>query len=118
MDIIFISELKLDALLGIYPWEREVPQTIQFDVELAVDASRCARSGRIADTVDYSKVVTRIRETMANRHFTLIEKLAEEIAGMILAEFDTPWVRITIAKLAPLKGVKRLGLTIERGARA
>ena len=118
MDIIFISELKLDALLGIYPWEREVPQTIQFDVELAVDASRCARSGRIADTVDYSKVVTRIRETMANRHFTLIEKLAEEIAGMILAEFDTPWVRITIAKLAPLKVVKRLGLTIERGARA
>jgi dihydroneopterin aldolase len=118
MDTIFISELKLDALLGIYPWEREVPQTIQFDVELAVDASRCARSGRIADTVDYSKVVARIRETMANRHFTLIEKLAEEIAGMILREFDTPWVRVTIAKLAPLKGVKRLGLTIERGMRA
>jgi dihydroneopterin aldolase len=117
MDTIFISELKLDALIGIYAWELEVAQTIQLDIELAVDASRCARSGRIADTVDYSRVVTRIRETLAGRHFTLIEKLAEELAGMILREFATPWVRITIAKLAPLRGVKKLGLTIERGVR-
>ncbi|MPZ43362.1 MAG: dihydroneopterin aldolase [Betaproteobacteria bacterium] len=117
MDTIFISELKLDTLIGIYAWEHEVPQTIQLDVELAVDASRCARSGRIADTVDYSRVVTRIRETLAKRHFTLIEKLAEELAAMILREFDTPWVRITVAKLAALRSVKKLGLTIERGVR-
>jgi dihydroneopterin aldolase len=117
MDTIFISELKLEALIGIYPWEHEVPQTIQLDVELAVDAGRCARSGRIADTVDYAKVVARIGETLAGRHFTLIERLAEELAAMVLREFDTPWVRITIAKLAPLRGVKRTGLTIERGTR-
>ena len=117
MDTIFISELKLDASIGIYAWEHQVAQTIQLDVELAVDASRCARSGRIADTVDYSKVVARIGEMLAGRHFTLIEKLAEELAAMILGEFDTPWVRISIAKLAPLRGVKKLGLVIERGAR-
>jgi dihydroneopterin aldolase len=118
MDTIFISELKLDTLIGVYAWEHEVPQTIQLDLELAVDASRCARSGRIADTVDYSKVVTRIRETLAGRHFTLIEKLAEELAAMILREFDTPWVRISVAKLGALRGVKKLGLTIERGMRS
>src|SRR5690606_20376908 len=106
MDTIFISELRLEALIGIYPWEHEVPQTIQLDVELAVDAARCARSGRIADTVDYSKVVARIGETITGRHFTLIERLAEELAAMILREFNTPWVRITIAKLAPLRGAK------------
>ena len=117
MDTIFISELKLDASIGIYAWEHEVPQTIQLDIELAVDASRCARSGRIADTVDYAKVVARIRDTLCGRHFTLIEKLAEELAAMILREFATPWVRISIAKLAPLRGVKKLGLTIERGVR-
>jgi dihydroneopterin aldolase len=94
-----------------------VAQTIQLDIELAVDASRCANSGRIADTVDYAKVVARIGDTLAGRHFTLIEKLAEELAAMILGEFDTPWVRISIAKLAPLRGVKKLGLTIERGVR-
>jgi len=117
MDTIFISELKLDALIGIYAWEHEVPQTLQLDLELAVDASRCARSGRIADTVDYAKVVARIGETVAGRHFTLIEKLAEELAAVILREFDTPWVRVSIAKLAPLRGVRKLGVVIERGTR-
>ena len=114
MDIIFISELRLDALIGIYAWEHEVPQTIQLDIELDVDASRCARSGRIADTVDYAKVVARVTETVTGRHFTLIEKMAEEIAAVILREFGTPRVRVSIAKLAPLRGVKKLGLSIER----
>ena len=74
-------------------------------------------SRRIADTVDYAKVVARIGETLAGRHFTLIEKLAEEIAAMILRDFDTPWVRVSIAKLAPLRGVRKLGVVIERGKR-
>ena len=69
MDTIFISELKLDASIGIYAWEHQVAQTIQLDVELAVDASRCARSGRIADTVDYSKVVARIGEMLRTARF-------------------------------------------------
>jgi len=117
MDIIFISELKLDALIGIYAWEHEVAQTIELNIELAVDANRCAHSGRISDTVDYAKVVDRIADTIAGRHFTLIEKLAEEIAAVILREFSTPWVRVSVAKLAALRGVKKLGVTIERGSR-
>lgn len=116
MDTIFISELKLDALIGIYAWEHEVPQTIELNIELAVDASRCAASGRISDTVDYAKVVDRIADTIAGRHFALIEKLAEEIAAVILREFSTPRVKVSIAKLAPLRGVKKLGVTIERGS--
>jgi 7,8-dihydroneopterin aldolase/epimerase/oxygenase len=115
MDTIFISELKLDALVGIYAWEHEVPQTIQLDLELAIDASLCAQSGKIADTVDYAKVVGRVADIVAARHFTLLEKLAEELATVIVREFGTPWVRISIAKLAPLRGVKKLGVTIERG---
>ena len=117
MDTIFISELRLDALIGIYAWEHEVPQTLQLDIEMAIDASRCAHSGRIADTVDYAKVVERIADTVAGRHFTLIEKLAEEIASVILREFNTPWVCVSIAKLGALRGVKKLGVVIERGAR-
>jgi len=118
MDTIFISELRLDALIGIYAWEHEVPQTLQFDVELAVDASRSAQSGRIGDTVDYANVVKRITETATARHYTLLEKLAEEIAAMILREFQTPWVRVSIGKIAPLRNVKKLGVVIERGNRA
>jgi len=117
MDIIFISELKLDALIGIYAWEHEVSQTLQLDLELVVDASRSAQSGRIGDTVDYANVVKRITETVTARHYALIERMAEDVAAMVLNEFRTPWVRVSIAKLAALRGVKKLGVVIERGER-
>jgi dihydroneopterin aldolase len=117
MDTIFISELKLDALIGIYAWEREVPQTLQLDIELAVDASRSAHSGRIGDTVDYAAVVKRVDDIVTSQHYALIEKLAEEVAATILSEFPTPWVRISIAKIAALRNVKKLGVVIERGTR-
>ena len=115
MDTIVISELKLDALIGIYAWEHEVAQTIELELEIAIDASRCARSGKIGDTVDYAKVVERIRQVLAGRHFTLIEKLAEELASVIMREFGTPWIRISVAKLAAIRGVKKVGIHIERG---
>lgn len=118
MDTIFISELKLDALIGIYAWEHEVPQTLQLDIELAVDASRSASSGRINDTVDYAAVVRRVTDTVTARHYTLIEKLAEDVAQVILNEFGTPWVRVSIAKLAALRSVRKLGVVIERGTRS
>lgn len=118
MDTIFISELKLDALIGIYAWEREVPQTLQIDIELAVDASRSAQSGRIGDTVDYADVVKRVTATVTARHYALIERMAEDVAAMLLREFGTPWVRVSIAKLAALRNVRKLGIVIERGSRA
>lgn len=118
MDTIFISELRLDALIGIYAWEHEVPQTLQIDIELAVDASRSAHSGRIGDTVDYATVVRRVTEIATSRHYALIEKLAEEVAAAVLNEFSTPWVRISIAKISALRNVKKLGVVIERGTRS
>ena len=115
MDTIVISELRLDALIGIYAWEHEVPQTIELELEIAIDAARCARSGKISDTVDYAKVVERIRQELSGRHFTLIEKLAEDLAAVIMREFGAPWIRLSVAKLAPLRGVRKLGIRIERG---
>ena len=117
MDTIVISELKLDALIGIYAWEHEVPQTIELDLEIAVDAARCARSGKIGDTVDYARVVERIRQVLGGRHFTLIEKLAEELAAVVMREFGAPWIRISVVKLAAIRGVKKVGIRIERGKR-
>jgi len=114
MDIVFVSELKLDALIGIYAWERTVPQAIQIDLELEIDASASARSLDVAHTVDYARVVARVREVVTARHHALLEELAEELAALVLSEFGTPRVKVSIAKLAALPGVKRLGVVIER----
>ncbi len=118
MDNIFISELKIETLIGIYEWEQTVPQTIQLDLEVGLPGRHAAKSGSIDDTIDYSKIVGRIEQLLRDEHFQLLEKAAEAIADMILGEFGAPWARISIAKLGALRNVKKLGITIERGKRA
>ena len=117
MDIIFISDFRLQILIGVYEWERRVPQTVKLDIEVALPP-RAKRSDRIGDTIDYSKIVSRIEATLAENHFLLVEALAEHVAQLIIGEFAAPWVRTSVTKLGALKGVKRLGVTIERGSRA
>ncbi len=118
MDTIFISELQLKILVGVYAWEAEVPQKVQFDLEFALPDAKAAKSGNLADTIDYAAVVGRIEDSLKDNHFGLLEKLAEHVSDLLIREFRSPWVKVRVAKLGPLKNVKRLGVTIERGKKA
>jgi 7,8-dihydroneopterin aldolase/epimerase/oxygenase len=115
MDTIFISDLRLDILIGVYNWERKVPQTIQLDLEIGIPETGRPRGDRIGETIDYSKVVARLTASLEDDHFLLLERLAEHVAQIVLTEFGSPWVKVSVTKLAAIKGVKRLGVTIERG---
>ena len=118
MDTIFISEMRLDILIGVYEWERRVPQAVQFDLEIGVPERRAAGSDHLADTIDYAAVATRIEAGVRENHFGLLERVAEHVADLVVREFGAPWVKVSVTKLAPLKNVKRLGVTVERGTRA
>jgi 7,8-dihydroneopterin aldolase/epimerase/oxygenase len=115
MDIIFISELRIETRIGIYAQEKQVPQTIQLDLEIGLLGEHASHSDRLEDTIDYAEVVADIRRLFADRHFDLLEHAAESIAQLVIEDFKAPWLRVTIAKLSPLAGVKRLGISIERG---
>ena len=117
MDIIFIQDYRFEILIGVYEWERRVPQTVQIDLEIGLPP-REKRSDRIGDTIDYAKVVARIEASLAENRFLLVEALAEHIAQLVMTEFHAPWIRASVTKLGALKGVKRLGVTIERGSRS
>lgn len=117
MDIVFLEEIKLDIVIGIYEWERKVPQTIRLDIEIGLPHSRAGESDSIADTIDYGAVMARIHQLTTEQHFSLVEALAEHIAALIRTEFGAPWVKVSVAKLGMLRGVKRLGIMIERGER-
>jgi len=118
MDTIFISELRIETRIGIYAQEKQVPQTIQLDIEIGLRGEHAAHSDRIEDTIDYAEVVAAVRKLFAQHHFALLEHAAESIAQLVIGDFGAPWLRVTIAKLSPLAGVKRLGVTIERGRRS
>ena len=118
MDTIFITDLRVEMLIGVYDWERRVPQTVQLDLEIGIpDASR-PRSDRIRETIDYARVIERIKASLKQDRFLLVERLAEHLAQLVMTEFKAPWVKVSVSKLAVEKDVKRVGVTIERGTKS
>ncbi len=115
MDIIFLRELKIDTLIGVYEWEKRVPQTLQLDLEIALPNSRACQSDNIDDALDYSQIVAHIQQVLRSRHFNLLEALAEHIAKILLDDFKAPWVKVSVAKLQAIRGSKMVGISIERG---
>ena len=118
MDIIFVDDLRISTWIGIYPREKALPQTIEMSLQIGIDSTTTAgNSDDIRDTVDYAVVVQRLRDALANAHFNLLEKLAEFTANLILQDFQACWVRVSIAKLGMIPGVRRVGVIIERRAK-
>ena len=115
MDIIFLREIRLDARIGIYKRERTITQTVEIDLDIALPDDRVFKSGRVADTIDYAVVIERIRAVLVEQHYGLVESLAEHIAQILMGEFRSPWVRVSIAKIGAQRSARRVGVVIERG---
>jgi dihydroneopterin aldolase len=113
-DTIFIRELRYQTRVGVYPWEREATQAVELDIDFDLPGRHAADSHELADTIDYSKVVARVREILDDHDAQLLEALAELIATTLLREFGMPRLRLSLAKLNLMPGVKKLGISIER----
>jgi dihydroneopterin aldolase len=115
MDKIFLDELKVDTIIGIWEWERRIRQTVVIDLEMSADIARAAATDEVADTLNYKSVAKRVQEFVADSSFQLVETLAERIASIIRDEFDVAWVKVRVNKPGAIRGSKAVGVMIERG---
>ncbi len=117
MDIVFIEDLRIDTVIGIYDWEREIRQTVTLDLEMAFDNRVPAASDSINDTLDYKAVSKRLIAYVRAAEFGLVETLAERCAQIVLEEFNVKWLRLRLGKPGAVTGAKSVGVVIERGVR-
>ena len=117
MDRVFIEGLEIEALIGIYDWERRIRQPLVFDLEMAFDNRKPAATDAIADTLDYKAVSKRLIAFVENSHYELVETLAERCAAIIREEFGVAWVRLKLSKPGAVRGAHSVGVRIERGTR-
>ena len=115
MDTVFIRDLQIETVIGIYDWERKVRQVISLDIDMATDIRKAASSDNIDDTLSYKSVAKRLIEFVEQSQYELVETLAEKICAIILEEFGVPWVRLTLNKPGAVRGSKSVGVIIERG---
>ncbi len=117
MDKIFLDELKVDTVIGIWEWERRIRQTVVIDIEMSADIAKAAATDDVVDTLNYKSVAKRVQSFVSESSFQLVETLAERIAAIIRDEFDVVWVKVRVNKPGAIRGSKAVGVLIERGDR-
>ena len=113
-DTIFLHDLRVDAVVGIWEWERKIRQTVSIDLEMGADIRRAAETDNIDSTLNYKAVAKRVQQFVADSGFQLVETMAEKIAEIILSEFDVPWVQVRVNKPGAIRGARDVGVLIRR----
>jgi dihydroneopterin aldolase len=116
VDIVFINDLRIETIIGIYDWERKVKQTISLDLEMGTDIRKSAETDAIEDTLNYKAVAKRLIAFVGDSEYQLVETLAEKIAEIVLKEFNVPRVKLTVRKPGAVRGSRDVGVMIERGS--
>ncbi|MCK5727158.1 MAG: dihydroneopterin aldolase [Thiotrichaceae bacterium] len=114
MDIVYVKDLRVDALIGIYDWERRIRQQVRIDLEMGWDNRVPAQSDDIKQTMNYKAAAKLVTAYIKKTEFQLVETLAENIATLLLKEFSLPWVKITLGKPFAVTGSTEVGVCIER----
>ena len=117
MDIIFLHDLRVETVIGIWDWERKIRQTVAIDLEMSADIGKAAATDSVDDTLNYKLVAKRLQQFVGDSSFQLVETLAEKIAGIVLDEFDVAWVKVKLSKPGAIRGARDVGVIIERGTR-
>jgi len=115
MDIVFLKDLRIETVIGVYDWEREIKQTVVLDVEMSADVAKAAASDHIDDALDYKSVAKRLIDFVEQSEFQLVETMAERCAQIIREEFGVAWVRLTLNKVGAVSNARDVGVIIERG---
>lgn len=116
MDKIFLRDLEIEAVIGIWEWERRITQRISIDLEMATDARRAAADDSVNEALNYRDVAKRLIAFVGDSEFELVESLAEAVARIIVAEFGVRWTKVSVAKPAAIEGSRTVGVVIERTA--
>lgn len=115
MDTIYLHGIKCPCTIGVWEWEKAITQTLVLDIDLASDNKKAAQNDDLKDAINYQALAKRVQSYAQDNAFELIETLVERLAEIILAEFETPWVKIRCDKGQAVAGVGHVGVMIERG---
>lgn len=115
MDIVFIEQLTLFTRIGAFDWEQQIQQKLLLDIEMAWDNSKAATSDNVEYCLDYAAVAQAVINHIQGQAFALVERVAEEVATLLMQNFATPGVRVRVRKPGAVAQAASVGVFIQRG---
>lgn len=111
---VFVRDLDLMALIGIYEHEKLTPQRIVVNIDLSVEEGEGPKDDEIGHVVSYEIVVKKVEAIIAEGHTNLVETLCEKIAAACLRDKRVVAARVRVEKPDIIKNARSVGVEIER----
>ncbi|TBR43484.1 dihydroneopterin aldolase [Marinomonas agarivorans] len=113
-DIVFIEGLEVQSVIGVYDWEKQIKQTLLFDLQMEQDNTLSAVNDELTKTLDYEAIANFITRYCQANTFELIETLAERLVAELLATFSMQSIELTLRKPTAVPAAKSVGVKIRR----
>jgi dihydroneopterin aldolase len=117
VDIVFIEDLVVETVIGVYDWERNVRQKLSFDIEMGFDISDAILSDNLKDTLNYAEVAESVRALADSHDFQLLESFTGVLIESLQKKYALSWIKIKVRKLGAVANAASVGLIVERGSR-
>lgn len=117
MDLVQIKDLRFQTIVGCWDWERQLPQQVSIDLDMAWDISESVKTEKLDHALNYKAVAQRVEAFVCEAEFKLVETAAAKVADMLMEEFSVPWVRVSFHKPFAVKRSQSVGVVVERGSR-
>ena len=117
VDVVFVKGLKVEAVIGVYAWERAITQPLLIDIIFETDISKAAVSDDVADALNYKEVCDDVSAWCQALKAELLEHLAGQLSDKLLAKYNCQKVTLSIAKPTAIKEADAVGVQITRYAR-
>ena len=117
-DVVFVKGLKVEAVIGVYEWERAITQPLLIDIAMETDISRAAVSDDVSDALNYKEVCDDVSAWCQAIKAKLLEHLAGQIADKLLEKYSCHKITLSIAKPTAIEQADAVGVQITRYAKA
>ena len=111
---IFIEQLCLMANIGVYAHEKQKSQPLFVDVECEYDIKRAASSDDLQQTLDYDRLARHITAIVQERHYELLEALAQVLLDHLWQQFEITYLRLKLRKPQAIQEARACGIILER----
>ena len=115
MDKVFINGLSIQTTIGFFEWEKQIKQTLVFDLVLGWNIKPAALNDELAKTLDYAEISQEVERFANANPVDLLETLAERLADHLMSCYQIPWLSIKLHKPNAVHNAASVGVEIERG---
>ncbi len=116
-DVVFVKGLKVEAVIGVYDWERAITQPLLIDIMLETDISKAVVSDNVEDALSYKEVCDDVSEWCKEIKAKLLEHLAAQVVDKLLEKYGCHKITFSVAKPTAIKEADAVGVQITRYAK-